>query len=202
MENSENKLKRNSASLSSTRTRNHSPRRTWSRHPRYDDSKHEDKGSYRSDREKDHSRERKDGERSYRDHRERPRDHSRDRRQTDRYRERDKPREQRVRREQYIEPIPIPIYYGNFQTRPLMVQPWGPIRGPLGDNIHPPMMRPLRTFPSQSIGIPPDMELRLRMTQGPFKIMKRNEMRATRYLSQKPDLQYKSADLFTLDITS
>ncbi|XP_076670800.1 uncharacterized protein LOC143370070 [Andrena cerasifolii] len=160
LENSENKLKtlnRHSASLSPTRTRNHSPRRTWSRHSRYDDSKHEDKGSYRSDREKDHSRERKDGARSYRDHRERPRDHSRDRRQTDRSRERDRPREQRVSREHYIKPIPIPIYYGNFQPRPLMIQPWGLIRGPPRGNTHPTMMRPLRTFPLQSIGIPPNV---------------------------------------------
>ena len=139
-------LKKHLASLSPTRTRNHSPRRTWSRHPRCDASKHEDKGSYRSDRKKNHSRERKDGERSYRDHRERPRDHSRDRRQTDRSRERDRPREHRVPGEHYIEPIPIPIYYGNFQPRPLMIQPWGPIRRPPRGYIHPPMMRPLRTF--------------------------------------------------------
>ncbi|XP_076678644.1 uncharacterized protein LOC143374380 isoform X2 [Andrena cerasifolii] len=143
LENSENKmktLKRHSASLSPTRTRNHSPRRTWSRHPRYDDSKHEDNRSCRSDREKDHSRERKDGERSYRYHRERRRDHSRNRRQTDRSRKRDRPREQRVLGEQYIGQISVPIYYGNFQPGPLMVQPWGPIRGPLGGNIHPPVM--------------------------------------------------------------
>ncbi|XP_076664056.1 uncharacterized protein LOC143366688 isoform X3 [Andrena cerasifolii] len=162
LENSENKsktLKRHSASLSPTRTQIHSPRRTWSRrHPRYDDSKHEDKGSYRSDREKNHSREWKDGERSYQDHRERPRDHSPDRRKTDRSRERDRPQEQRVPPERYIERIPVPIYYGNFQPRPLMVGPWVPIREPLGGNmLHPPMMRPFRTFPSRSIGIPPDM---------------------------------------------
>ncbi|XP_076681695.1 uncharacterized protein LOC143375926 [Andrena cerasifolii] len=156
LENSENKsktLKRRSVSLSPTRTRSHSPRRTWSRHPRYDNSKHEDTGNYRSDRETDHSRERKDGERSYRDHRERPRDHSRDMRKTDRSRE----REQRVPRERYIGSIPVPIYYGNFQPRALMVGQWVPIRGPLGGNIYPPMMRPLRTFPSQSVGIPPDV---------------------------------------------
>ncbi|XP_076676931.1 uncharacterized protein LOC143373490 isoform X2 [Andrena cerasifolii] len=149
LENSENKwktLKRDLASLSPTRTRSHSPSRTWSWHPRYVDSKHEDKGNYRSDREKD-----------YREHRERPRDHSRDRRKIDRPRERDRPREQRVPSERYIGPIPVPIYYGNFQPRPLIVGPWVPIRGPLGGNIHPPMMRPLRTFPPQSIGIPPDV---------------------------------------------
>ncbi|XP_076686642.1 uncharacterized protein LOC143378646 isoform X2 [Andrena cerasifolii] len=144
LENSENKLKmlkRHSASLSPTRTRYHSPRRTWSRHPRYDDSKHEDEGNYRSDREKAHSREQKDGERFYRDHhRERRRNYSRDRRQTPRFRERDGPREQRVPGEHYIGPIPVPIYYGNFQPRLLMVHPWGPIRGPLGCNIRP-MMR-------------------------------------------------------------
>ncbi|XP_076677776.1 uncharacterized protein LOC143373936 isoform X1 [Andrena cerasifolii] len=159
LENSENlwkTLRRHLASLSPTRTRSHSPRRAWSRHSRYVDSKHEDEGSYRSDREKDHSRERKNGERSYREHRERPRDHSRDRRETDRSRKRDRPREQRVSPECYIGRIPVPIYYGNFQPRPLMVQPWGPIRGLLGGNIHPPMMTPLRTFPSRSIIIPPD----------------------------------------------
>ncbi|XP_076665719.1 uncharacterized protein LOC143367615 isoform X2 [Andrena cerasifolii] len=150
LENSENKLKtlkRHSGSLSPTRTRNHSPRCTWSRHPRFDDSKHEDEGSYRSDREKDHSREWKDGERSYRHHRERRKNYSRDRRQTNRSRERDRPREHRVPGEHYIRPIPVPIYYGNFQPRPLMVGPWVPIRGPLGGDIQPPMMRPLRTFP-------------------------------------------------------
>ncbi|XP_076665592.1 uncharacterized protein LOC143367531 isoform X2 [Andrena cerasifolii] len=161
LENSENKLKplkRHSASLSPTRTRNHSPRRTLSRHPRYDDSKHGHEGSYRSDREKHHSREWKDGERSYRDHRERRRNHSRGRRQTDRSRERDRSREQCVPGEHYIRPIPIPIYYRNFQPRPLMVQPRGPIRGPLGGNIHPPMMTPLRTFPPGSIRIPPNRD--------------------------------------------
>ena len=167
LENSENKSgmsRRHSVSLSPTRTRRHSPRSTSSRHPRYDDSKYEHKGSYRSDRKKDHSRERKDGDRSYRDHRGRSRDHSRDRRKTDRSRESsrerrelDRPREQRVPPERYIEPIPVPIYYGNFQPRPLMVGPWMPIRGPLGGNIHPPMMRPFRTFPPRSIGIPPDL---------------------------------------------
>ncbi|XP_076668726.1 uncharacterized protein LOC143369119 isoform X2 [Andrena cerasifolii] len=154
LENSENKLKtlrRHSASLSPTRTRNQSPRRTCSHHSRYDNSKHEDEGSYRSDREKDHSRERKDGERSYRDHRERRRNHSRGRRQTDRSRERYRSREQRVPPGRYIGRIPVPMYYGNFQPRPLMVGPWGPIRGPLGDNTHPPMMRPLRTFPPRSM---------------------------------------------------
>ncbi|XP_076680306.1 uncharacterized protein LOC143375259 isoform X2 [Andrena cerasifolii] len=137
LENSENKsktLKRHSASLSTTRTRSHSPRRTSFRHPR----------------EKDHSRERKDGGRPYRDHRERSRDHSGPRRKTDRFRESpwerkqtDRPREQRVPLHQYIEHIPI--YYGNFQPRRLMVGPWIPIRGPdpFGGSIHH-MMRPLK----------------------------------------------------------
>ncbi|XP_076686820.1 uncharacterized protein LOC143378757 [Andrena cerasifolii] len=164
LENSENKwktLKRHLASLSPTRTRSHSPNRTWSRHSRYVDSKHEDNGNYRSDRllhylhrETDYSRDRKDGERSYREHRERPRDHSRDRRKIDRSRETDRPREQRLPPERYFRPIPVPIYYENFQPRPLMVGPWVPIRGPLGGNIHPTMMR---TFPPRSIGIPPNM---------------------------------------------
>ncbi|XP_076670160.1 uncharacterized protein LOC143369720 isoform X2 [Andrena cerasifolii] len=160
LENSENKSKRlkwRSASLSPTRTGSHSPKRTSSRHARYDDSKHEHKGSYRSDREKDHSRERKDGERSYGHHRERLRDHSRDRKKTDRSRERDGPREQRVPPERYIEPIPVTVYYANFQPRPLMVGPWVPIRGPLRGNIHPPMMRLFRAFPPRSMGIPPDV---------------------------------------------
>ncbi|XP_076665760.1 uncharacterized protein LOC143367635 isoform X2 [Andrena cerasifolii] len=160
LKNSENKsitLKRHSASLSPTRTRNHSPRRTCSRHPRYDDSKHDDKGSYRSDREKDHSRERIDGEKPYRDHRERPRDHSRDRRKSDSSRDRDRPTGQRVLPENYIQQIPVHVYYGNFQPRPLMVGPWVPIRGPLGGNLHPPMITPFRTFPPRLIGIPPDM---------------------------------------------
>ncbi|XP_076673986.1 uncharacterized protein LOC143372047 isoform X2 [Andrena cerasifolii] len=144
LENSENKSgtsRRHSVSLSPTRSRRHSPRPTSSRHFRG----------------KDHSKERKDSDRSYRDHRGRSRGSSRDRRKTDRSRERDMPREQRVPTERYIEPIPVPIYYGNFQPRPLMVGPWVPIRGPLGGNIHPPMMRPLRTFPPRSIGMPPDM---------------------------------------------
>ncbi|XP_076675783.1 uncharacterized protein LOC143372949 isoform X2 [Andrena cerasifolii] len=138
LENSENKLKtlkRHSASLSPTRTQNHSPRRAWSRHPRYVDSKHQYKQSYRSDREKDYSRERKDGVRSYREHRERPRGHSRNRRETDRSRKRDRPREQWFPSERYIGPIPVPIYYGNFQQKPLMDGPWVRIRGPLGRNI-------------------------------------------------------------------
>ncbi|XP_076683580.1 uncharacterized protein LOC143376793 [Andrena cerasifolii] len=133
LENSENNwntLKRDLASLSPRRTRNPSPSRTWSRHPRYADCKHENKGSYRSDREKDYSRERKDGERSYREHRERPKDHSGDRKTIDRSRERDRPREQRVPPERYIGPIPVPIYYGNFQPRSLMVGPWIPICWP------------------------------------------------------------------------
>ncbi|XP_076684191.1 uncharacterized protein LOC143377106 isoform X2 [Andrena cerasifolii] len=144
LENSENKwktLKRHLTSLSPTRTRSHSPRHAWFRHPRYVDSKHEDKGSYRSDREQNYSRERKDAERFYREHRERPRDHSGDWRETDRSRKRDRPREQRVPPVRYIGPIPVPIYYGNFQPRPLMVGPWVPIGGPLGSNIHPPMMK-------------------------------------------------------------
>ncbi|XP_076685948.1 uncharacterized protein LOC143377967 isoform X2 [Andrena cerasifolii] len=143
LENSENKsktLKRRSASLSPTRTRNHSPRRTSSRHPRYDDSKYEYQ-SYKNDREKDHSREWKDG----------------DRRKTDRSRKRDLPRRQRVSLENYIQQTPVHVYYRNFQSRPLMVGPWVPIRGPLGGNIHPPMMRPFKTFAPRSIEISPDM---------------------------------------------
>ena len=170
LENLENKLKtlkRHSTSMSPTRTRSHnSPRRTWSRHPRYDNSKHDGKRSYRSDRENDHSRERKDGERSYGDHRERPRDHSRDRRKTARSRESprerrdsDRSREQRVPAHRYIQQIPVSIYYGinTFRPKPLMVGPWVPIRGPVGGNMHPPMMRPFRTFPPRSIGIHRDM---------------------------------------------
>ncbi|XP_076663109.1 uncharacterized protein LOC143366163 isoform X2 [Andrena cerasifolii] len=151
LENSENTskaLKRRSASLSPTRTRNHSPRLMSSRHPR----------------EKDHSRGRKDGDRSYRDHREWSRDHSRDRRKTDKYKEsprerrqRNRPREQMVPLQEHIEQIPISIYYGNFQPKPLMVGPWIPNQGPLGANIHPPIMRLFRTLLPRSIAIPPDM---------------------------------------------
>ncbi|XP_076664532.1 uncharacterized protein LOC143366929 isoform X2 [Andrena cerasifolii] len=184
LENSENNsktLKRRSASLSPTRTRNHSPRRTSSPHRR----------------EKDYSKERKDGDKSCRDHRERPCDHSRDRRKTDRYRESMREKRQRDRlfsmpgdivnerrtslvtgkveqirflsvnlREKgerktppqyYIQQIPVSIYHGNFQPKPLVVGPWVPIRGPLGGNIHPPMMRPFRTWPPRSIRIAPDM---------------------------------------------
>ncbi|XP_076687432.1 uncharacterized protein LOC143379025 isoform X2 [Andrena cerasifolii] len=163
LENSENKsgtLKRHSASLSLTRIRSHSPRRRSPHHRRYDDSKHGDEGSYRSDRKKDHSRERKDGDRSYRDHRERPRDHSRNRRKTDK--SRDSPWERRKRNrsrepsiQHYIEPIPVPIYYGNFPPRSIMVGPNSlvPIRGqvPLGVNRHPAIMGPLRPFPPRFI---------------------------------------------------
>ncbi|XP_031850471.1 feminizer isoform X2 [Nomia melanderi] len=187
-------FKKRSTSLSPVRTRSHSPRRTSSRHSRHEDSRHEDRGScrsnsYREDRRRtqlysieeernrrsrrdhSHSRERdqrkwdkdsrhRDG-RSYRECRERSRERSRERR------DRDRSRERRVPPQHYIEQIPVPIYYGNFPPRPIMMGPLVPIRGqvPLGSNRHPTMIGPLRgPFPPRFI--PSDM-YRLRSPQNP-----------------------------------
>ncbi|XP_053991325.1 female-specific protein transformer-like [Hylaeus volcanicus] len=197
LENKSSAFKRRSASLSSVRTRSHSPRRTISRHSRHEDSKYGDKGGHRSDRgknrsrdesreykekdrrrtqshnvEEDHSREKRRShrdhsrsrereskrwdrdfhyrdERSYREYRGRSRERSRERR--------DRDRERRVPPQHYIEQIPVPIYYGNFPPRPIMVGPLVQIRGqgPLGSNRHPPMMGPLRPFGPRFI--PADM---------------------------------------------
>ncbi|XP_017795317.1 PREDICTED: arginine/serine-rich protein PNISR-like [Habropoda laboriosa] len=80
-------------------------------------------------------------------------------------RSRDSSREHRLPPAHYIEPIPVPIYYGNFPPRPIMVGPLVPIRGqvPLGGNRHP-MMGPLRPFPPRFIS--PDM-YRLRAPPNP-----------------------------------
>ncbi|XP_076233052.1 uncharacterized protein LOC143178349 isoform X2 [Calliopsis andreniformis] len=80
-------------------------------------------------------------ERSYREHRGRSRERSRDRR-TDRSRER------RIPPTHYIEPVPVPIYYGV----------------PLGSSRHPFMMTPMRPFPPR-FG-PPDI-YRLRPPPNP-----------------------------------
>ncbi|XP_050472196.1 uncharacterized protein LOC126864678 isoform X2 [Bombus huntii] len=93
-----------------------------------------------------HARSSKD-ERSYR---ERSRERSRERR------ERDRSREHRIPPSHYIEQIPVPVYYGDFPPRPIMVGPLVPIRGqvpPLGGTRH--MIGPLRPFPPRFI--PPDM---------------------------------------------
>ncbi|XP_076627021.1 uncharacterized protein LOC143344647 isoform X2 [Colletes latitarsis] len=207
-ETSENKSKtfnRRSASLSLERTRSHSPRRTSSRHFRHGNTKHDDRGSYRSDRERDHSRDKsreykekyrqrsqshnveegrsrershhrrdhsrsrdKDfhhrDDRSYREYRDRSRERSRERR--DRDRDSGRSGERRVPPPHYIEQIPVPIYYGNFAPRPIMVGPLVPIRGqgPLGGNRHPSMMGPLRPFGPRFI--PADM-YRLRPPPNP-----------------------------------
>ncbi|XP_043254371.1 serine/threonine-protein kinase fray2-like [Colletes gigas] len=194
---------RRSASLSLEKTRSHSPLRTSSRHSRHEDTKHDDRGSYRSDRERDRSRDKskeykekyrqrsqshnvdegRSRERSHRrrDHsRSRDKDfHHRDERSYREYRARSRERsrerrdrgsgrsgERRVPPPHYIEPIPVPIYYGNFAPRPIMIGPLVPIRGqgPLRGNRHPPMMGPLRPFGPRFI--PADM-YRLRPPPNP-----------------------------------
>ncbi|XP_031850470.1 feminizer isoform X1 [Nomia melanderi] len=131
----------------------------------------EEERNRRSRRDHSHSRERdqrkwdkdsrhRDG-RSYRECRERSRERSRERR------DRDRSRERRVPPQHYIEQIPVPIYYGNFPPRPIMMGPLVPIRGqvPLGSNRHPTMIGPLRgPFPPRFI--PSDM-YRLRSPQNP-----------------------------------
>ncbi|XP_076282154.1 uncharacterized protein LOC143209836 [Lasioglossum baleicum] len=159
-------FKKRSMSLSPIRNRRHSPRRTLSRHSRHEDSKHEDRRSYRDDRERYRSR---NGSREYKNsHRDkerrcteshigvedrdrRSRDHSRSRdreerkwdrdfRHRDERSHRDGDREQRVPPPHYMGQIPVPIYY-SFPPRPIMMAPFMP------HGRHPPMMGPIRPFP-------------------------------------------------------
>ncbi|KAL6264393.1 hypothetical protein P5V15_004502 [Pogonomyrmex californicus] len=101
------------------------------------------------DRNRDRDRD-KDGDRD------RARDRERDR---DRSRNKDRSREQRNVTPHYIEsPIPVPIYYGSFPPRPIVVSPMVPLRGqipPIGRGRHPALMAPVRPFPPRFV--PPDM---------------------------------------------
>ncbi|XP_003493796.1 zinc finger CCCH domain-containing protein 13 isoform X1 [Bombus impatiens] len=196
-ENLESKSKMNKKYTTSSRNRSPSPRHRSSRHARYEDSKYDNRDSYRSDRgrnhsrgrsreyketvrrhsqlntaeeehlrerkgHRDHSRSREREQRAWvrdshhrsskdeRSYRERSRERSRERR------ERDRSREHRIPPSHYIEQIPVPVYYGDFPPRPIMVGPLVPIRGqvpPLGGTRH--MIGPLRPFPPRFI--PPDM---------------------------------------------
>ncbi|XP_078045403.1 feminizer [Augochlora pura] len=106
----------------------------------------------RKSRDHSHSREREErkyerdsyhrDDRSYREYRERSRERSRDRR------DRDRSRDQRVPMPHYIEQIPVPVCYGHFPPRPIMMAPMVPIRSqvPMGSSRHPSMMGPLRPF--------------------------------------------------------
>ncbi|XP_071856809.1 uncharacterized protein [Bombus fervidus] len=174
-------------------SRSRSPRYRSSHHTRYEDSKHNNRDSYRNDRDRDHSR---GGSREYKEkvkrhsqlhtaeeehlrERKSHRDHSRSREREQRAwvrdshhrsskdersyreksrersrgrRERDRSRERRVPPPHYIEPIPVPVYYGGFPPRPIMVGPLVPIQRhvpPLGGTRY--MMSPLRPFPPRFI---------------------------------------------------
>ncbi|XP_060812873.1 zinc finger CCCH domain-containing protein 13-like isoform X1 [Bombus pascuorum] len=196
-ENLESKSKVSKKYTTSSRNRSSSPQHRSPSHARYEDSKYDNRDSYRSDRERNHSRGRSREyketvrrhsqsntaeeehlreKKSHRDHsrsrereqracvrdshhrsskdersyRERSRERSRERR------ERDRSREHRIPPSHYIEQIPVPVYYGDFPPRPIMVGPLVPIRGqvpPLGGTRH--MMGPLRPFPPRFI--PPDI---------------------------------------------
>ncbi|XP_018378485.1 PREDICTED: serine/threonine-protein kinase fray2-like isoform X3 [Trachymyrmex cornetzi] len=97
-------------------------------------------------------------ERSY-ERRDRDRERNRERdRNRDRTKTRDRSRERRDIAPHYIEsPIPVPIYYGSFPPRPIVVSPMVPLRGqipPMGRGRHPTLMAPVRPFPPR---FPPDM---------------------------------------------
>ncbi|XP_061928989.1 female-specific protein transformer-like isoform X3 [Apis cerana] len=94
-------------------------------------------------------------EREYREYRETSRERSRDRR------ERERSRKHRIIPSHYIEQIPVPVYYGNFPPRPIMVRPWVPMRGQVPGSRH---IGPLTPFPPRFI--PPDM-YRLRPPPNP-----------------------------------
>ncbi|XP_033361205.1 zinc finger CCCH domain-containing protein 5-like [Bombus vosnesenskii] len=191
-ENLENKPEANKEYTTSSRSR--SPPYRSSHHTRYKDSKHNNRDSYRNDRDRDHSRggsgeykekvrphsqlhtaeekhlrERKSNrdnshskggeQRAWvkdshnsnksskheRPYREKSRERFRERR------ERDKSRERRLPPSHYIEPIPVPVYYGGFPPRPIMVGPLVPIprQVPLKGSRH--MMSPLRPYPPRFI---------------------------------------------------
>ncbi|XP_018406044.1 PREDICTED: U1 small nuclear ribonucleoprotein 70 kDa-like [Cyphomyrmex costatus] len=118
--------------------------------------------SYRDryrERSNERSYERRDRDRG-RD-RDRDRDRERDRerdRNRDRTKDRNRSRERRDIAPHYIEsPIPVPIYYGSFPPRPIVVSPMVPLRGqipPMGRGRHPTLMAPVRPFPPR---FPPDI---------------------------------------------
>ncbi|XP_043579124.1 peptidyl-prolyl cis-trans isomerase G-like [Bombus pyrosoma] len=183
-ENLENKPEANKKYTTSSRSR--SPRYRSSHRTRYKDSKHNNRDSYRNDRDRDHSR---GGSREYKEkvrqhsqlhtaeekhlrERKSHRDnlHSREGEQRawakdshdsnksskderpyqekskERFRER-RERERRVLPSHYIEHIPVPVYYGGFPPRPIIVGPLVPIQRqvpPLGGTRY--MMSPLRPF--------------------------------------------------------
>ncbi|XP_061928985.1 female-specific protein transformer-like isoform X1 [Apis cerana] len=196
LENETKTCKKYAISSNSLRSRSRSFQRTSSCHSRYEDSRHEDRNSYRNDRERSCSRDRsreykkKDrrydqlhnveekhlrertsrrrysrsrereqksykNEREYREYRETSRERSRDRR------ERERSRKHRIIPSHYIEQIPVPVYYGNFPPRPIMVRPWVPMRGQVPGSRH---IGPLTPFPPRFI--PPDM-YRLRPPPNP-----------------------------------
>ncbi|KAL6264394.1 hypothetical protein P5V15_004503 [Pogonomyrmex californicus] len=84
------------------------------------------------------------------------RDRDRDR---DENRNKDRSREQKNVTLHYIEsPIPVPIYYGSFPPRPIVVSPMVPLRRqipPMGRGRHPALMAPIRPFLPRFV--PPDM---------------------------------------------
>lgn len=123
----------------------HSDRsRRRSRHERSRSSEVENRKSDRGSR---HRSDRED--RSYRDYRDRSRAHSRERRDRNRSEERRPP-------PPYIEQVPVPVYYGNFPPRPIVVGPIVPFRGqvPMYRVRHPAVMGPVRPMPPRFM--PPD----------------------------------------------
>nr|BDE68830.1 transformer female isoform [Vollenhovia emeryi] len=105
--------------------------------------------------------ERRERDRDRERNRDRDRDRDRERdRDRDRNKDRDRSRERREIAPHYIEsPIPVPIYYGSFPPRPIVVSPMVPLgpRGqmpPMARGRHPALMAPVRPFPPR---FPPDM---------------------------------------------
>ncbi|XP_018045753.1 PREDICTED: zinc finger CCCH domain-containing protein 13-like isoform X1 [Atta colombica] len=100
----------------------------------------------------------KSNERSY-ERRDRERERNRERgRNRDRTKTRDRSRERRNIASRYIEsPISVPICYGSFPPRPIVVNPMVPLRGQIssmGRGRHPTLMVPVRPFPPR---FPPNM---------------------------------------------
>ncbi|XP_067211021.1 uncharacterized protein [Linepithema humile] len=96
----------------------------------------------------------RDRSRRDRSRRERSSERSRDKRDRDR----DRSREPRDVTPYYIEPVHVPIYYGSFPPRPIVVSPMVPFRGQvpsMGRSRHPGLMAPVRPFSPRFI--PPDM---------------------------------------------
>ncbi|KAG7209288.1 hypothetical protein KM043_015401 [Ampulex compressa] len=109
---------------------------------RYRDERQWERNSHRGSMQND---------RAYREYRERSRERPRERREEERLRDR------RFSMPHYIEQVPVPVYYGNFPLRPIVVGPLVPLRGqvPLGRGRHPQLMGPVRSFPPRFL--PPDM---------------------------------------------